>query len=205
MSDQLQGIKKLISTLISVSLFLGCLTAVVIKGYQCTEKYLANPEGVSISYESIDSVPFPSFTFCPVHENMVENYEPKPFKREFFDQCNKNYYSYLLFGHPWIGEGDENCTDPKKFYESATNTIDDFNIGNIQILTVDSGDLKYFTRHSPELQWSKTPDMDAAGGLDYRRGFYSGQCYTLDFDEKLIKTGVAFVSINLCNNMKSFF
>ena len=65
-------------------------------GYQCFEKYLAEPEAVSVSHQFVGELPFPSLTFCPISMNDPLKRFPKTVNIPIFQQCKitRLRYSY---------------------------------------------------------------------------------------------------------------
>ena len=85
-------------------LFIGCAAFVAFRGYSCFDKYLKNPEVTDISYKSINSLAFPSFTLCT---KISHSYNLDRLK-----ECQIEMESYVDDAQ-WVGKGGNNCSDPE--------------------------------------------------------------------------------------------
>ena len=76
--------ERLLTRLISFTLFTGCFSFVVFRSYQCFSKFLAQPKSVDISFQFAGKLPFPSITLCPPIAN--PDY-PKPYNITLLKHC----------------------------------------------------------------------------------------------------------------------
>ena len=159
--------QRSIFKLFSVILFIGCSAFVAIRGYKCFEKYLKNPEGVSVSYILNDGKTLPSFTFCL---NDSDTYDQKILK-----ECQINITDYIDTGR-WVGNGSLNCTDPRIVYNQA--------IVKLQYLGIESINVKEFGP-SP---WRRIKDDFVNWNVSSHR---SKRCFTFTIPENILNQGLS--------------
>ena len=113
--------KKYPKKIFFIAIFFGCLIFVSHRGFKCFQKYLSEPEGIDINYHFSGKVAFPSFTFC--HQ----------MPKRILEECNLTSIEYDKKGI-WIGNGSENCTDPKILKERVKGSFMDLEMLQGKIL-----------------------------------------------------------------------
>ena len=127
-------------------IFLGCLTFVTFRGYECFVKYLDKPQSNRISYRFNSKVPFPTITFCPTEESSLKNGE--------LQNCQLTKDDYLKHGQ-WVGKSDNpNCTNPKILINHLMPNIRDLNIEWILFKTFEQDLFLNSTMALNTLQWN---------------------------------------------------
>ena len=85
--------KRILSTVFSTVLFLGCAIFVASRGYICFEKFLGKPEKVDISFKFTGTQKFPSISICTKHF----------FNEDVFDECQISVANYTSKENPvWV-------------------------------------------------------------------------------------------------------
>ena len=98
-----------------VLLFIICLSFVIIRGFECFQKYFKKPESVEMSYHHTKDLGFPSFTICPEWDNYLnKNKLPKSYDENVLKSCNLALSDYQKFG-PWHSS---KCENPEELYYS---------------------------------------------------------------------------------------
>ena len=132
--------------IIQALIFLGCLTFVIFRGYECFVKYLDKPQSNRISYKFNSKVPFPTIAFCPTKGNM--------YKRKELQNCQLTKDNYLKHGQ-WVGKSDNpNCTNPKILINRLMPNIEDLNIEWIGFQTFEQKLFLNSTMALGTLQWN---------------------------------------------------
>ena len=91
--------KKTVSTVFSVSLFIGCAVFVAYRGYGCFKKYLSVPEKVDISFKLTGTQNFPEITLCPF----------PAFNETVFDECKLDLQGFMNDA-TWVSMFNKNLT-----------------------------------------------------------------------------------------------
>ena len=85
--------KRILSTVFSTVLFLGCAIFVASRGYICFEKFLGKPEKVDISFKFTGTQKFPSISICT----------KQFFNEDVFDECQLSVANYTSKENPvWV-------------------------------------------------------------------------------------------------------
>ena len=85
--------KRILSTVFSTVLFLGCAIFVASRGYICFEKFLGKPEKVDISFKFTGTQKFPSISICT----------KQFFNEDVFDECQLSVANYTSEENPvWV-------------------------------------------------------------------------------------------------------
>ena len=85
--------KRILSTVFSTVLFLGCAIFVASRGYICFEKFLGKPEKVDISFKFTGTQKFPSISICT----------KQFFNEDVFDECQLSVANYTSRENPvWV-------------------------------------------------------------------------------------------------------
>ena len=82
--------KRIVSTVFSTLLFLGCAIFVASRGYICFEKFLGKPEKVDISFKFTGTQKFPSISICT----------KQFFNEDVFDECQLSVANYTSEENP---------------------------------------------------------------------------------------------------------
>ena len=85
--------KRILSTLFSTVLFLGCAIFVATRGYICFEKFLSKPEKVDISFKFTGTQKFPSISICT----------QRWFNEDVLNECQLSEANYTSKENPvWV-------------------------------------------------------------------------------------------------------
>ena len=85
--------KRILSTVFSTVLFLGCAIFVASRGYICFEKFLGKPEKVDISFKFTGTQKFPSISICT----------QQFFNEDVFNECQLSVANYTSEENPvWV-------------------------------------------------------------------------------------------------------
>ena len=85
--------KRILSTVFSTVLFLGCAIFVASRGYICFEKFLGKPEKVDISFKFTGTQKFPSISICT----------KQFFNEDVFEECQLSVANYTSEENPvWV-------------------------------------------------------------------------------------------------------
>ena len=128
--------KKVVSTIFSSALFIGCTIFVIARGQKCFNKYMKEPEAVDVSYKFNGDLIFPSFTI------MLKN----DWKSDIVEKCQLNMDDYIKTG-PWVVSENPNCSDPKLLFEEVGAQFEDLHIEWLRIKTFAMNE-QHFREHS---------------------------------------------------------
>ena len=165
----------------SLVLFLGCAGFVMYRGYECFLKYLEKPEAVDIAFKSSASLIafFPVITFCSYH---------KPLKEDILKECNLTLEDYLK-NNIWVGQGHENCTDPKVLGGQINHGLDDVkkDIDFFSIATYEDSQLDSYKMYPNDSRFHWTGFL-----VD---PFSTYTCHTLTLPQPMVEKGILTVTI----------
>ena len=175
-------VKEVFETIV----LLACLTFVAYRGYKCLQKYYKHPQNTQVKDSPSQNEPFPSISICPT-----------PFlKTDILQQCNLTYENYQ-FDNIWVGEGYENCTNPKLLQEMATTQFQDLDLQSIEFYFFDNQVTRWyenFFEMNPfcncTLHWKRFPILQ-------------GVCQTLNIPQELISKGIEEIGFVFRTGQKS--
>ena len=176
------SLKSFIIKIFSLILFLGCASFVTHRGYECFLKYLEKPEAVDIAFKSSASQTtfFPAITFCSYY---------KPLKEHILKECSLTSEDYLK-NNIWVGQGHENCTDPKVLSNQINYGLDDLkkDVDYFSILTYESSQLdspKIYPNDS-RFHWTYSiPNPDS-----------SFTCHSMTLPQPMVELGINYFIIH---------
>ena len=167
--------KHNIRSFFSSILFVGCAAFVAFRGYSCFDKYLKNPVVTDISYNSINSLNFPSFTLC--------TFISHGYNLDRLKECQIETESYVDEAQ-WIGTGENNCTDPKSLWINLVKNYEDFEFEEIWIRTF-LADHSFSTEEIRLWEWKVSRNVQQV----------NSRCFSFSIPEHIVSEGIVLVKI----------
>ena len=101
----------------------------------------------------------------------------------FFKKCDITQIDYVKHGQ-WVGYGDANCTDPKKFFNDATGEVEDLKIKWLNIETF--GKNHFFNSDNiSSLKWNSSWDPNVV---------FPSKCFRLTIPKNIAKEGINVIN-----------
>jgi hypothetical protein len=167
--------KHNIRSFFSAILFIGCAAFVAFRGYSCFDKYLKNPEVTDISYKSINSLSFPSFTLCT---KISYGYNLERLK-----ECLIEMESYFDDAQ-WVGKEGNNCTDPKILWMNLVTNYEDLEFEEVWIRTF-VADHSFSKEEFQLWEWKLSRNVQQVGS----------RCFSFSIPEHIVLEGIVLVKI----------
>ena len=119
--------------------------------------------------------------------NEARNWDPATFKSNVLKECNLTVDDYIK-NSQWVGEGNENCTDPKILRNRVMAQIEDMGIEKFKVQTYDQNIHILYPNNS--LIWNTVPYLDTRKA-----------CHTMKVPNELVELGIFRITIE-CNDHK---
>ena len=163
-------------------LFLACLVFVSHRGYKCVEKYLQFDTTTEMSYQFQGKLPFPTITFCLIGAKGSYLGYLKT-KKDRFDACQLQISDYIRRGK-FYGQGNESCTDPKKFQLWISSDLSETRIDDSIKIEFFDGTITFLKVNQSYPYWSIIPRS------------MKDRCHSLDIPEEFTKRGIQVIDFN---------